>query len=204
MSVEHQSDDEYIPEAPAFCERLTPEEAKIRSQKLTKMGLENLYHDVINKIDSNRKKKEEEKEVATYSKMMQQSKLLEQIEKFFECDEERQKAKFMNMLIDNNRSSEKLANLESKIVDMEAIINELKDNEEHMNDVMEGYEETEKDLKEKIRENKIAIEERNMKILNYEEEIRNRERVLNRNRIFYRFVIFFQTLAISYLFKFFL
>ena len=57
-----QSDEEYIPPAPAFCQRISPEEAVLQAQKSTKTGLEKLYHDVVNKIDADRTKKEQQKE----------------------------------------------------------------------------------------------------------------------------------------------
>jgi len=198
MSFEQRMEEEYIPPAPAFCQRVTPEEAKIQAQKFTKIGLENLYHDVVNKIDENRRKKEDDKEVAEYSKVMKQSKLLEQIEKFFECDEERQKAKFMNMLIENKRNAEKMANLESKIVDLENIVNELKDNEEHMNDVMSGYEEEENELKKKVAEQRIIIKERDLIISENMEMLKKKEIDNNRTKIFYRFIIFMQTIFFAY------
>jgi len=198
MSFEERMDDEYIPPAPAFCQRITPDEDKIQTQKFTKMSLENLYHDVVNKIDDNRKKKEDEKEIAAYGKMIKQSKLLEQIDKFFECDEERQKAKFMQMLIDNNRNSERSINLENKIVDLEKIVNELKDNEEHLNDVMRGYEEEEMELKKRVCEQKIIIREKDRIIMDNMEEVRKRKIEIRNGKIFYRFIIFMQTILFAY------
>jgi len=129
---------------------------------------------------------------------MKQSKLLEQIDKFFECDEERQKAKFMNMLIENKRNAEKMANFESKILDLENIVNELKDNEEHMNDVMSGYEEGEIELKKKVAEQRIIIKERDLIISKNMVMLKKKEKDNNWTKIFYRLIIFMQTIFFSY------
>ena len=185
-----QSDEEYIPPAPAFCQRISPEEAILQAQKSTKTGLEKLYHDVVNKIDADRTKKEQQKEVANYSKILQQSKLLEAVQSFFECDEERQKAKFMNMLIDTNRNGDKVIYLENQVKSLEEVVNELKDNEEHTQEVMQGYEESEAEYKALIK--KLKGELQTEKTTNQQNRavIVKLENDLNSARQFTRIIVF--------------
>jgi len=152
MSSAHNSDnEEYIPLAPAFCKRVRTEDLQSEVAKSTREGIEQLYEDVIDKLDTNKKEKQDAKEKATYTKMIQQAKLVESIDDFFIADEERQKAKFMNMLIDNNRNVDKLAKCDEKIGAMEKTIEELRDKEDHLNDIIEGCKESEDDLKLKLK-----------------------------------------------------
>ena len=185
-----QSEEEYIPPAPAFCQRITPEEAAIQVQKSTKFGLEQLYHDVVNKIDKDRENKEKEKEIANYAKILQQSKLVEAVQQFFECDEERQKAKFMNMLIDSNRNGDKVINLESQVKTLEEIVNELKDTEEHTTEVMKGYEEAEAEFKENIKNLKFKLEIEKQANENKKETIKKLEKELENQKRYSRFIMF--------------
>ena len=94
-------------------------------------------------------------------KMLQQAKLVESIDEFFVCDEERQKAKFMNMLIENNRNVDRLAKYEEKIGAMEKTIEELREKEDHLNDVLEGCKECEEDYKTKLKKyrDRVIIQE---------------------------------------------
>ena len=104
-------------------------------------------------------------------KMIQQAKLVESIDEFFVCNEECQKAKFMNMLIENNRNVDKLAKCDEKIGSLEKTIEELREKEDHLNDIIEGCKESEDDLKLKLKKYKdrnitqeIAIFEMKRKI----------------------------------------
>jgi len=152
MSSAHNSDnEEYIAPAPAFCKRVRTEDLQSEVAKSTREGIEQLYEDVIDKLDTNKKDKKDSKEQATYMKMIQQAKLVESIDEFFNCNEERQKAKFMNMLIENNRNVDKLAKCDEKIGSLEKTIEELRDKEDHLNDIIEGCKESEDDLKLKLK-----------------------------------------------------
>ena len=116
----HNSDteDEYVAPAPSFCKRIRTDDLQSEVAKSTREGIEQLYEDVVDKLDTNKKDKKDAKEQAIYQKMIQQAKLVESIDEFFVCDEERQKAKFMNMLIENNRNVDKLAKCDEKIGSM--------------------------------------------------------------------------------------
>ena len=158
MSSAHNSDnEEYIPLAPAFCKRVRTEDLQSEVAKSTREGIEQLYEDVIDKLDTNKKDKKDAKEQATYLKMIQQAKLVESIDDFFVCVEDRQKAKFMNMLIENNRNVDKLAKCDEKISSMEKTIEDLRENEEHTNDVIDGYKDSEEDYKNKIKKFKDRV-----------------------------------------------
>ena len=155
MSSAHNSDtEEYIAPAPAFCKRIRTEDLQSEVAKSTREGIEQLYDDVIDKLGTNKKDKQDAKEQAIYQKMIQQDKLVEAIDDFFLCDEERQKAKFMNMLIENNRNVDKLAKCDEKIGAMEKTIEELREKEDHLNDIIEGCKESEEDLKTKLKKYK--------------------------------------------------
>jgi len=152
MSSAHNSDnEEIIPSAPAFCKRIRTDDLQSEVAKSTREGLEQLYEDVVGKLDTNKKDKKDSKEQATYMKMIQQAKLVESIDDFFVCNEEHQKAKFMNMLIENNRNVDKLAKCDEKIGAMEKTIEELREKEDHLNDIIEGCKESEDDLKSKLK-----------------------------------------------------
>lgn len=151
MSAHNSDNEEYIAPAPAFCKRVRTEDLQSEVAKSTREGIEQLYEDVIDKLGSNKKEKQDAKEKATYTKMIQQAKLVEAIDDFFVCDEERQKAKFMNMLIENNRNVDRLATYEEKIGAMEKTIEELREREDHLNDILEGCKEGEEDLKTKLK-----------------------------------------------------
>ena len=152
MSSAHNSDnEEIIPSAPAFCKRIRTDDLQSEVAKSTREGIEQLYEDVIDKLGTNKKDKKDAKEQATYMKMIQQAKLVESIDEFFHCDEDHQKAKFMNMLIENNRNVDKLAKCDEKIGSMEKTIEELRDKEDHLNDIIEGCKESEEDLKLKLK-----------------------------------------------------
>ena len=155
MSSAHNSDnEEYIAPAPSFCKRIRTEDLASEVAKTTREGIEQLYEDVVDKLGTNKKEKKDSKEQATYMKMIQQAKLVESIDEFFHCDEERQKAKFMNMLIENNRNVDKLAKCDEKIGAMEKNIEELREKEDHLNDIIEGCKESEEDLKTKLKKYK--------------------------------------------------
>lgn len=154
MSNHASDNEEIIPSAPIFCKRVRPEDLTSEVQKSTKEGIEQLYLDVIDRLDVNKKEKKDAKEMATYSKLIQQAKLVEAIDDFFLCDEERQKAKFMNMLIETNRNSEKISKYEEKISSMEKTLEDLRENEEHLNEIIDGYKESEEDYKNKLKKYK--------------------------------------------------
>jgi hypothetical protein len=172
MSSAHNSDnEEYIAPAPAFCKRVRTEDLQSEVAKSTREGIEQLYQDVVDKLDTNKKEKQDAKEKATYTKMIQQAKLVEAIDDFFIADEDRQKAKFMNMLIENNRNVDRLAKCDEKIGSLEKTIEELREKEDHLNDIIEGCKESEDDLKLKLKKYKdrnitqeIAIFEMKRKI----------------------------------------
>ena len=152
MSSAHNSDnEEIIPSAPAFCKRIRTDDLQSEVAKSTREGIEELYEQVVDKLGTNKKDKKDAKEQATYMKMIQQAKLVESIDEFFHCDEDHQKAKFMNMLIENNRNVDKLAKCDEKIGSMEKTIEELRDKEDHLNDIIEGCKESEDDLKLKLK-----------------------------------------------------
>ena len=157
MSAHNSDTEEYIAPAPVFCKRLRTEDLQSEVVKSTREGIEQLYQDVIDKLDTNKKDKKDSKEMATYAKMIQQAKLVESIDDFFHCDEDRQKAKFMNMLIENNRNVDKLAKYEEKISSMEKTIEDLHENEEHTNDIIDGYKDSEEDYKNKIKKLKDRV-----------------------------------------------
>jgi len=155
MSSAHNSDnEEYIAPAPSFCKRIRTEDLQSEVAKTTREGIEQLYEDVIDKLDTNKKDKKDAKEQAIYQKMIQQAKLVEAIDEFFIADEDRQKAKFMNMLIENNRNIDRLAKCDEKIGAMEKTIEDLRDKEDHLNDIIEGCKESEEDLKLKLKKYK--------------------------------------------------
>ena len=155
MSSAHNSDnEEIIPSAPAFCKRIRTDDLQSEVAKSTREGIEELYEQVVDKLGTNKKDKKDAKEQATYMKMIQQAKLVESIDEFFHCDEDHQKAKFMNMLIENNRNVDKLAKCDEKIGSMEKTIEELRDKEDHLNDIIEGCKESEDDLKLKLKKYK--------------------------------------------------
>jgi hypothetical protein len=151
MSAHNSDNEEIIPSAPAFCKRVRTEDLQSEMVKSTREGIEQLYEEVVDKLDTNKKEKQDAKEKATYTKMIQQAKLVESIDEFFHCDEDHQKAKFMNMLIENNRNVDKLAKCDEKIGSMEKTIEELRDKEDHLNDIIEGCKESEDDLKLKLK-----------------------------------------------------
>lgn len=155
MSSAHNSDnEEIIPFAPIFCKRVRPEDLQSEVVKSTREGIEQLYEDVVDKLGSNKKDKQDAKEQAIYQKMIQQAKLVESIDEFFIADEDRQKAKFMNMLIENNRNVDRIAKCDEKIGALEKTIEELRDIEDHLNDIIEGCKESEEDLKSKLKKYK--------------------------------------------------
>jgi len=151
MSAHNSDNEEYIAPAPAFCKRVRAEDLQSEVAKSTREGIEQLYQDVVDKLGSNKKDKQDSKELATYNKMIQQAKLVEAIDDFFVCDEDHQKAKFMNMLIDNNRNVDRLAKCDEKIGSLEKTIEELREKEDHLNDIIEGCKESEDDLKLKLK-----------------------------------------------------
>ena len=158
MSSAHNSDnEEYIAPAPSFCKRIRTEDLQSEVAKTTREGIEQLYEDVVDKLGTNKKDKKDAKEQAIYQKMIQQAKLVESIDDFFHCDEDHQKAKFMNMLIENNRNVDKLAKCDEKISSMEKTIEDLRENEEHTNDVIDGYKDSEEDYKNKIKKFKDRV-----------------------------------------------
>lgn len=161
MSAHNSENEEIIPSAPSFCKRIRTDDLQSEVAKSTREGIEQLYQDVVDKLGTNKKDKKDAKEQATYLKMIQQAKLVESIDDFFVCDEERQKAKFMNMLIENNRNVDRITRYEEKIGAMEKTIEELREKEDHLNDVLEGCKECEEDYKTKLKKyrDRVIIQE---------------------------------------------
>ena len=161
MSAHNSDNEEIIPSAPIFCKRVRPEDLQSEVSKSTREGIEQLYEDVIDSLSVNKKEKNDAKEMATYTKMIQQAKMVEAIDDFFLCNEERQKAKFMNMLIENNRNVDRITRYEEKIGAMEKTIEELREKEDHLNDVLEGCKECEEDYKTKLKKyrDRVIIQE---------------------------------------------
>ena len=157
MSNHASDNEENIPDAPSFCRRVRIEDLNSEVAKSTREGLEQLYENVVDKLGSNKKDKQDAKELATYTKMIQQAKLVEAIDDFFLCNEERQKAKFMNMLIENNRNVDRIAKYEEKIGSLEKNIEELREKEEHLNDIIDGCKESEEDLKTRLKKYKDRV-----------------------------------------------
>ena len=139
MSAHNSDNEEYIAPAPAFCKRIRTEDLQSEVVKTTREGLEQLYEEVVDKLDTNKKDKKDSKEQATYMKMIQQAKLVESIDEFF---------------IENNRNVDKLAKCDEKIGAMEKTIEELREKEDHLNDIIEGCKESEDDLKLKLKKYK--------------------------------------------------
>ena len=132
MSSAHNSDnEESIPSAPVFCKRLRTEDLQSEVAKSTREGIEQLYQDVIDKLDTNKKDKKDAKEQAIYTKMIQQAKLVESIDDFFVCEE--------------------------KISSIEKTLEDLRENEEHTNDVIYGYKDSEEDYKNRIKKLKDRV-----------------------------------------------
>lgn len=157
MSSAHNSDnEEYIAPAPSFCKRIRTEDLQSEVAKSTREGIEQLYEDVVDKLGTNKKDKKDSKEQATYMKMIQQAKLVESIDEFFHCDEDRQKAKFMNMLIENNRNVDKLAKCDEKLAPWKKPLKSYV-KEDHLNDIIEGCKESEDDLKSKLKNTETVI-----------------------------------------------
>jgi hypothetical protein len=179
MSSAHNSDnEEIIPSAPAFCKRIRTDDLQSEVAKSTREGIEQLYEDVIDKLGSNKKEKQDAKEKATYNKMIQQAKLVEAIDDFFVCNEEHQKAKFMNMLIENNRNVDRLAKCDEKIGSLEKTIEELREKEDHLNDIIEGCKESEDDLKLKLKKYKDRNITQEIAIFNLKRKIKTKNTYL--------------------------
>ncbi len=175
MSSAHNSDnEEYIAPAPAFCKRIRTEDLQSEVVKTTREGLEQLYEEVVDKLDTNKKDKKDSKEQATYMKMIQQAKLVESIDEFFIADEDRQKAKFMNMLIENNRNVDRISKYEEKIGAMEKTIEELREKEDHLNDIIEGCKESEEDLKTKLKKYRDRVIVQDAAIFEMKEKIKTK------------------------------
>ena len=179
MSSAHNSDnEEIIPSAPAFCKRIRTDDLQSEVAKSTREGIEQLYEDVIDKLGTNKKDKKDAKEQATYMKMIQQAKLVESIDEFFHCDEDHQKAKFMNMLIENNRNVDKLAKCDEKIGSMEKTIEELREKEDHLNDIIEGCKDGEEDLKAKVKKYRDRVIVQDVTIFEMKKKIKTKNTYL--------------------------
>lgn len=178
MSAHNSDNEEYIAPAPAFCKRIRTDDLQSEVAKSTREGIEQLYQDVVDKLDTNKKEKQDAKEKATYTKMIQQAKLVESIDDFFHCDEERQKAKFMNMLIENNRNVDRLAKCDEKIGSLEKTIEELRDKEDHLNDIIEGCKESEEDLKSKLKKYRDRVIVQDAAIFEMKQKIKTKNTYL--------------------------
>ena len=178
MSAHNSDNEEYIAPAPSFCKRIRTEDLQSEVAKSTREGIEELYQDVVDKLGTNKKEKKDSKEQATYMKMIQQAKLVESIDDFFVCDEERQKAKFMNMLIENNRNVDKLAKCDEKIASMEKTIEELREKEDHLNDIIEGCKDGEEDLKSKLKKYRDRVIVQDVAIFEMKRKIKTKNTYL--------------------------
>ena len=178
MSAHNSDNEEYIAPAPSFCKRIRTEDLQSEVAKSTREGIEQLYEDVVDKLGTNKKDKKDSKEQATYMKMIQQAKLVESIDDFFVCDEERQKAKFMNMLIENNRNVDKLAKCDEKIASMEKTIEELREKEDHLNDIIEGCKDGEEDLKSKLKKYRDRVIVQDVAIFEMKRKIKTKNTYL--------------------------
>ena len=178
MSAHNSDNEEYIAPAPAFCKRIRTDDLQSEVAKSTREGIEQLYQDVVDKLDTNKKEKQDAKEKATYTKMIQQAKLVESIDDFFIADEERQKAKFMNMLIENNRNVDRLAKCDEKIGSLEKTIEELRDKEDHLNDIIEGCKESEEDLKSKLKKYRDRVIVQDAAIFEMKQKIKTKNTYL--------------------------
>ena len=178
MSAHNSDNEEIIPSAPAFCKRIRTDDLQSEVAKSTREGIEQLYEEVIDKLGSNKKDKQDAKEQATYLKMIQQAKLVEAIDDFFHCDEERQKAKFMNMLIENNRNVDRIAKCDEKIASMEKTIEELREKEDHLNDIIEGCKDGEEDLKAKVKKYRDRVIVQDVTIFEMKKKIKTKNTYL--------------------------
>ena len=178
MSAHNSDNEEIIPSAPAFCKRIRTEDLQSEVSKSTREGIEQLYQDVVDKLGTNKKDKQDAKEQATYMKMIQQAKLVESIDEFFIADEDRQKAKFMNMLIENNRNVDRIAKYEEKIGALEKTIEELREKEDHLNDIIEGCKESEEDLKMKLKKYKDRTITQEIAIFQMKQKIKSKNTYL--------------------------
>lgn len=188
MSLEVESE-EFIPPAPAFCERHTIDEMEIESHSATKNCLEELYKDVVNKLEDKKKVDSDEKERKTYEKVLQQSKLIQMVTDFFECDEEKQKAKFMNYLIDNGRIQDQIQSLEDKLNELKNQNKDLIDEKEHLNNIIESYEENERELQLKVIELGKSLNLKLEKTIQLTKVIEDKNRIISNmtrnNKILY-------------------
>jgi hypothetical protein len=178
MSAHNSDNEEIIPSAPSFCKRIRTEDLQSEVAKSTREGIEELYEQVVDKLGANKKDKQDAKEQATYMKMIQQAKLVEAIDDFFLCNEERQKAKFMNMLIENNRNVDRISKYEEKIGVMEKTIEELREKEDHLNDIIEGCKEGEEDLKAKVKKYRDRVIVQDVTIFEMKKKIKNKNTYL--------------------------
>ena len=106
--VDNSEEEEYIPPAPAFCERLSPEEAEKQSKELTKKGLDNLYKHVHAVLEAKTNSKTINYDMKEYNKTQEQMKLMGMIDEFFDHDEQRQKGKLFDYLITEKKNKDRI------------------------------------------------------------------------------------------------
>lgn len=131
------------------------------SKKLGKQELEkseeysnDFCTDIVRKLN-------EQKEMKSQGgRKIKDSKFMKIVDDFFEGNEEIQKSKFMNYLLENTRRNEKMLTLEEHVSILEQLTIELKNNEDNMNNVLKEHSENERRMNRMI----IDLENDNFKL----------------------------------------
>lgn len=121
------------------------------SKKLGKQELEkseeysnDFCTDIVRKLN-------EQKEMKSQGgRKIKDSKFMKIVDDFFEGNEEIQKSKFMNYLLENTRRNEKMLTLEEHVSILEQLTIELKNNEDNMNNVLKEHSENERRMNRMI------------------------------------------------------
>lgn len=121
------------------------------SKKLGKRELEkseeysnDFCTDIVRKLN-------EQKEMKSQGgRKIKDSKFMKIVDDFFEGNEEIQKSKFMNYLLENTRRNEKMLTLEEHVSILEQLTIELKNNEDNMNNVLKEHSENERRMNRMI------------------------------------------------------
>jgi len=121
------------------------------SKKLGKQELEtseeysnDFCTDIVRKLN-------EQKEMKSQAgRKIKDSKFMKIVDDFFEGNEEIQKSKFMNYLLENTRRNEKMLTLEEHVSILEQLTIELKNNEDNMNNVLKEHSENERRMNRMI------------------------------------------------------
>ena len=121
------------------------------SKKLGKQELEkseeysnDFCTDIVRKLN-------EQKEMKSQGgRKIKDSKFMKIVDDFFEGNEEIQKSKFINYLLENTRRNEKMLTLEEHVSILEQLTIELKNNEDNMNNVLKEHSENERRMNRMI------------------------------------------------------